>query len=96
MPRFRPLGWVLGVILPLQGVAECRDKEAIAASDVLAKGYFQDASVFHPGRVLKVHSPSGRKEIASYVKTGERRYSIFTLVDENCKARFMKRTRQGD
>lgn len=91
--------WLFGLVLmlvarPMQ--AECRDLDAMAASDKLAKGYFKDGAVFHPARVLKVHSPSGRKEIASYVKTGDKRYSIFTLVDENCKARFMKRTRQHD
>ncbi|MCY0963604.1 hypothetical protein [Parathalassolituus penaei] len=91
--------WLLGLMLMLMAMpmqAECRDLDAMAASDKLAKGYFKDGAVFHPARVLKVHSPSGRKEIASYVKTGDKRYSIFTLVDEDCKARFMKRTRQQD
>jgi hypothetical protein len=54
------------------------------------------AEIFHPARVLKVHHPSRRKEVASYVKTGEKHYSIFTLIDADCNARFIKRTRQGD
>jgi hypothetical protein len=76
--------------------AECRGKDAMAASEALAKGYFKDALIFHPSRVLKVHSPSGKREVASYVQTGDKRYSIFTLVSEQCEARFIKRTRQKD
>lgn len=76
--------------------AECLDRDAKAAADDKATGYFKKAEIFHPARVLKVHHPSRRKEVASYVKTGEKRYSIFTLVDDDCNARFIKRTRQGD
>lgn len=77
-------------------VALCRDKDAIAAGETLAKSYFKKAEIFHKGVVKKVHSPSGHKEIAAYVKTGDKRYSIFSVVDESCKARFIKRTRQND
>ncbi|MCT7357644.1 hypothetical protein [Thalassolituus pacificus] len=76
--------------------AECLDRDAKAASDEKAKAYFKVAEIFHPARVLKVHHPSRRKEVASYVKTGEKHYSIFTLIDADCNARFIKRTRQGD
>ena len=82
--------------LPNIALAMCRDRDAWAASDELAQKFFKEAEVFRPARVLKVHHPSRRKEVASYIKTGERRYSIFTLVDEECQAVFRKRTRQGD
>ncbi len=76
--------------------AECLDRDAKAASDDKAKSYFKTAEIFHPARVLKVHHPSRQKEVASYVKTGKKYYSIFTLVNEDCQAHFIKRTRQGD
>ena len=89
---------VLIVCLTLPGVslAMCRDRNAWAASNELAQSFFKEAEVFKPARVLKVHHPSKRKEVASYIKTGKRRYSIFTLVDSDCQAVFRKRTRQGD
>jgi len=76
--------------------AMCRDRDAWAAGDTLAQSFFKESEVFKRARVLKVHHPSKRKEVASYIKTGKRRYSIFTLVDQNCQAVFRKRTRQGD
>lgn len=90
---------VLGLclLLALPAAAECRDKDAIAASDAKALSYFgSKGEIFHPGRVQKVHNPSRFKEVASYVKSGDKRYSIFTLVTLDCKAQFRKRTRQGD
>lgn len=78
-------------------LAECRDIDAIAAGEALAKSYFNAPKIFHSGRVLKVHHPSRHKEVSAYVQTGDgRHYSIFSLVDENCQARFIKRTRQND
>ena len=76
--------------------AQCRDFDAIAAANKKALSFFKNAEVFHPGVIQKVHNPSGKKEVASYIKVGEKRYSIFNLVDENCKVEFRKRTRQGD
>lgn len=76
--------------------AECRDIDAIAAGEALAQSYFKSSEIFHRGFVQKVHNPSGRKEVAAYVKTGDRHYSVFSLVDENCEAKFIKRTRQND
>lgn len=76
--------------------ALCRDIDAIDAGNEKAKSFFKQAEIFHPGKVQKVHHPSKKKEVASYVKTGEKHYSIFTLIDENCQAQFRKRTRQGD
>ncbi|MEK9711183.1 MAG: hypothetical protein VW258_01315 [Thalassolituus sp.] len=75
----------------------CSDFDAKAASDDKALSYFrQQGEIFHPARVLKKHNTSRHKEVASYVRFGEKRYSIFTLVDVDCNARFIKRTRQGD
>src|SRR5690554_1258809 len=76
--------------------AECRDINAIPAGEALAQSYFKSSEIFHRGFVQKVHNPSGRKEVAAYVKTGDRHYSVFSLVDENCEAKFIKRTRQND
>ena len=76
--------------------AECRDFDAMAAANKKAASYFKEGEVFHPAAVQKVHHPSRKKEIASYIKIGQKRYSIFTLVDENCQVQFRKRTRQND
>ena len=74
----------------------CRDADAKTAGNEKAMSYFREPEIFHPAVIQKVHHPSGKKEVASYVKTGNKHYSIFTLVDENCQAQFRKRTRQGD
>ncbi|WP_221798295.1 hypothetical protein [Oceanobacter mangrovi] len=84
------------LLVALPGQAECRDYDAKAAADKLAKSYFRTPQIFHPARVLKVHSPSGLKEVASYVQAADKKYSIFSLIDDNCKASFIKRTRQND
>lgn len=84
------------LLVSVSSQAECRDRDAIAASDESAKAFFRKAEIFHPGKILKVHHPSRRKEIASYVKTGKKRYSIFNLVNEECKVVYRKRTRQMD
>lgn len=77
-------------------LAECRDLAAIEAANKKALSYFKDGSVFHGAVIQKVHHPSRKKEVASYIKTGEKHYSIFTLVDEDCGVVFRKRTRQWD
>ncbi len=76
--------------------AECRDFDAIAAGNKKASSYYKDGEVFHPGVIHKIHHPSRKKEVASYIKVGTKRYSIFTLVDDDCKVEFRKRTRQTD
>lgn len=91
------LGVFFGLSLPALYVeAECRDLDAMAAANKKAASYFKEGEVFHPAAVQKVHHPSRKKEIASYIKIGQKRYSIFTLVDENCQVQFRKRTRQND
>jgi len=76
---------------------DCPDRDAKAASDDLALGYFrQKGEIFYPAKVLKRHHPSRHKEVASYVRYEAKHYSIFSLVSEDCDARFIKRTRQGD
>ncbi len=74
----------------------CRDADAKVASDEASLAFFRkQGSVFRPAKVLKVHSPSRNKEVASYIQVGERHYTIFSLVRPDCEARFIKRTRQG-
>lgn len=75
----------------------CADRDAKMASDDYALGLFRkQGEIFHPARVFKQHNTSRHKEVASYVKVGEKRYSIFTVVNTDCEAHFIKRTRQGD
>jgi len=93
---FRLLMLVTSLLWAFQVAAECRDRDAWAASDTLAKSYFKSPKIFHPAKVLKRHWPSKHKEVASYVQIGNYKYSIFTLVDLDCQARFIKRTRQND
>lgn len=77
--------------------AQCPDRDAIAAGEALALSYFKSATIFHQGRVLKVHNPSKNKEVAAYVEVNDgRHYSIFSVVNDQCQARFIKRTRQND
>lgn len=93
----RPFAYVLLLVaFTPRGIAECRDFDAITAADKKALSYFNHADVFHPGVILKVHHPSGKKEVASYIKSTDKYYSIFTLVDHECVVQFRKRTRQGD
>lgn len=77
-------------------LSECRDFDAMAAADKKAKSFYKNGKVFHPAAIQKIHHPSRKKEVASYIKTGEKHYSIFTLVDHDCKVEFRKRTRQND
>ena len=76
--------------------AECRDLDAIAAANKKAVSFFKNAEVFHPAVIQKIHHPSRKKEVASYIKAGKKRYSIFTLVDHDCLVEFRKRSRQSD
>ncbi|HBS41478.1 MAG TPA: hypothetical protein DEA26_02270 [Oceanospirillales bacterium] len=85
------------VSLSASALPECRDADAKAASDAKALGFFRrQGEVFRPAKVLKLHLPSRTKEVASYIRVGEKHYSIFTLVNPDCEAHFIKRTRQGD
>ncbi|MGB0503328.1 MAG: hypothetical protein ACPGGD_04715 [Thalassolituus sp.] len=87
----------LSVAMPIQALPVCADRDAKIASDEYALGLFRkQGEIFHPSRVFKRHHTSRHKEVGSYVKVKEKHYSIFTLVDTDCNARFIKRTRQGD
>jgi hypothetical protein len=83
-------------LLPNNAVAECRDGDAIAAADKKAGSYFKKGNIFHPAVVQKVHHPSRKKEVASYIKVDKKYYSIITLVDQECGVQFRKRSRQQD
>jgi hypothetical protein len=83
-------------VLPSRAVAECRDGDAIAAANEKAASYFKKGEVFHPAVVQKIHHPSRKKEVASYIKVDKKRYSMIMLVDQECGVKFRKRTRQQD
>ena len=74
--------------------SECRDFDAIDAANKKSLSYFKNGVIFHPAVIQKIHHPSRKKEVASYVKAGEKHYSMFILVDQDCKTVFRKRTRQ--
>ncbi len=84
------------IFLSVNSVAECRDFDAMAAANKKAASYFKNGEVFHPAAIQKIHHPSRKKEVASYIKAAKKHYSIFTLVDHDCKVKFRKRTRQND
>jgi hypothetical protein len=72
-------------------LAECSDFDAKLAADKLAQDYI-DGKTFKPALVLKKHLPSKRKEVASYVKTDDLFYTVYTLVNSKCTAQVIKRT----
>ncbi|MGK0248153.1 MAG: hypothetical protein ACI910_000881 [Oleispira sp.] len=84
------------ILLPSSAMAECRDGDAIEAADQKAVSYFKKGEVFHRGVVHKIHHPSRKKEVASYIKVDKKRYSMIMLVDQECDVQFRKRTRQQD
>lgn len=77
-------------------MAKCRDAQAFEAANNKALSYFKDGAVFKAAVVQKNHHISGNKEVASYIKSGDKHYSIFILVDAECNAKFRKRSRQWD
>lgn len=88
---------ILFTVVPVQALPVCADRDAKAASDDYALGLFnKQGDVFRPARVFKRHNTTRHKEVVSYVAVKEKHYSIFTVVDVDCEARFIKRTRQGD
>ena len=92
-------GLIASLLFSPWALSYCSDADAIAAGETLGKGFFppNKATVFYSGRVLKVHNPSKNKEVAAFIDAGDgRRYSIFSVVNQNCQARFIKRTRQND
>jgi len=73
--------------------AMCRDAQARTASNEKALSYFRKGETFQAAKILKVHHPSGVREVASYVKNKGMSYVIFTQVNQDCVAKFIKRTR---
>ena len=73
--------------------AMCRDAQARTASNEKALSYFKKGETFQAAKILKVHHPSGVREVASYVKNKGMSYVIFTQVNQECVAKFIKRTR---
>ncbi|MCZ2722239.1 hypothetical protein O1D97_11465 [Marinomonas sp. 15G1-11] len=71
--------------------AECRDLDSIKSSNEKALKLLP-GEVFLPGRVLKKHHPSEIKEVASYIKSGDLYYTVFSHINAECKATLIKRT----
>jgi len=69
--------------------------DAKAAADTLALGLYRSGSVFRGAVVYIRHQPSGSKEVASYVKIGDEHYTVVSLVFDDCRAEFRKRTRRA-
>ncbi|RNF75022.1 hypothetical protein EBI01_03600 [Marinomonas rhizomae] len=74
-------------------LAECSDYDAKLAADKAAEKYMS-GKTFKNSLVLKRHLPSKRKEVASYVyvKADDLYYTIFSLVNSQCKIQIIKRT----
>ncbi len=83
---------LLSLSFSTNALAECPDYEAKSAADKLSKVFLgKNSSVFQPAVVLKRHHPSRQKEVASYIKAGKQYYTMFSIVNGNCKAFFIKR-----
>ena len=81
------------ILLSTTAIAECPDYQAKMAADELSKAFLgKNSEVFQAAVVLKRHHPSHQKEVASYIKTGERYYTMYSIVNGSCKALFIKRT----
>ena len=86
--------WLVSAILASTSAeAMCRDAQARTASNEKALSYFKKGETFQAAKILKVHHPSGVREVASYVKNKGMSYVIFTQVNQDCMAKFIKRTR---
>ena len=81
----------IGITISSMTIAECSDLEAKLAADKMAQGYI-NGKTFKPALILKKHLPSKRKEVASYVKTDDLYYTVFSLVNSKCSAKIIKRT----
>jgi len=75
--------------------AICSDEDARAAADAVALGLYKNGSVFRRAVVYTRHHPSGNKEVASYVKIDDKHYTLVSLVFDDCRAEFRKRTRRA-
>ena len=71
--------------------AECDDRSAKEAAMDASEGLLGGES-FRVPLVLKRHHPSKRKEVATYFQRGDLYYTLFWLVDGDCRANFIKRT----
>ncbi|TYL49430.1 hypothetical protein FXV75_07985 [Marinomonas sp. IMCC 4694] len=73
--------------------AECRDFDAKLAADKKAQSLLSGKK-FKRALIVKKHLPSERKEVASYVfvKKDDLYYTVYTLVNSDCVAYFIKRT----
>ncbi len=71
--------------------AECSDYESMMQADKGSKAFLgRDTEIFQRAVVLKRHHPSHQKEVASYAKAGGQYYTMFFIIDNNCKAFYIK------
>lgn len=83
---------VASLLLSGQVMAECSDRESMEKADAGSKAFLGDETeIFQRAVVLKRHHPGYQKEVASYAKAGGQFYTMFFIIDPNCKAFFIKR-----
>lgn len=82
---------MIGLSISSLATAECSDFDAKLAANKVAQDYI-DGKTFKPALVLKKHLPSKRKEVASYVKTDDLYYTVYSLVNSKCTVQIIKRT----
>ena len=84
---------VLCFALSGQIFAECSDFDAKLEADKAAQD-LMDGKAFKNALILKTHLPSKRKEVASYVyvKADDLYYTVYSLVNSQCRAKIIKRT----
>lgn len=80
------------LLLSSNALAECPDYQAKQAADETSMAFLgKNSTIFQAAVVLKRHHPSRQKEVASYVKADGRYYTMFSIVNSECKAFFIKR-----
>lgn len=71
--------------------AECGDYRSMQEADKGSIAFLgKDTEIFQRAVVLKRHHPSHQKEVASYAKAGGKYYTMFFIIDNNCKAFYIK------
>lgn len=84
---------VIGSLIITSSLAwsQCNDYDAKTAANKVSEKLMK-GDVFKEAVVLKIHSPSKRKEVASYILADNLYYTIFSLVNSQCKVQIIKQT----
>jgi|TARA_R110000744_G_scaffold91327_1_gene177264 hypothetical protein len=84
---------VFCLTLSFRAFAECSDFDAKLEADKAAQD-LMSGKTFKSALILKTHLPSKRKEVASYiyVKADDLYYTVYSLVNSQCKTKIIKRT----